>query len=49
MKQKALAEGDARTIDFSTLDSGLRDETEQKVPAAGQQNVFQYPRLGSTR
>ena len=35
---------------FSTLDSGLRDETKAaKYKAELERMLFQYPRLGSTR
>ncbi len=34
---------------FSTLDSGLRDETNPEPVACHFTSPFQYPRLGSTR
>ena len=34
---------------FSTLDSGLRDETVSFGAPVYPDEVFQYPRLGSTR
>ncbi len=36
-------------LHFSTLDSGLRDETESVRDGGGGELEFQYPRLGSTR
>ncbi len=38
-----------RRSHFSTLDSGLRDETRGTVGGGHFRPVFQYPRLGSTR
>ena len=49
MKLKRGVAYTARALAFSTLDSGLRDETG--VPRRDCHGVqgFQYPRLGSTR
>ena len=44
----ALLAGDFGTA-FSTLDSGLRDETSRQNQRQKRSRIFQYPRLGSTR
>ena len=36
-------------ISFSTLNSGLRDETEKQVCPDAEAILFQYPQLGPTR
>ncbi len=50
MKHPEAPRGRGRSRNFSTLDSGLRDETYVDRPGVrGGNDGFQYPRLGSTR
>ena len=49
MKQECLDEIVTASKAFSTLDSGLRDETPFSMSFSPSTKSFQYPRLGSTR
>ena len=49
MKLVILVAPVGKAESFSTLDSGLRDETGAEVAEQDRLGAFQYPRLGSTR
>ncbi len=49
MKRASRRTGRASGTHFSTLDSGLRDETRERLYGWVAGGLFQYPRLGSTR
>ena len=49
MKRGRLLERLYSHVTFSTLDSGLRDETQERRGIYCPRPRFQYPRLGSTR